>query len=85
MKCPTCGHNAQNVRTAIHAGKLITTCERCSKLRQPHQLAAKNRREQQKKDYRGDLIQPSEKRAFAKVYPDKAREYYGYEEFRRLS
>lgn len=85
MICPNCNQEAKITKTTIHNGKLVTTCENCSKLKQPHQLAAKNRREQQKKDFRRDLTQPTEKRAFTQAYPDKAREMYGDEEFRSLS
>lgn len=85
MKCQNCHKTATSIRTAIHGVSLVTTCEHCSVTVQPHQLAAKNRREQQKKDFRKDLVQPIEKRAYSQAYPAQARELYGDKEFRKLS
>lgn len=85
MICPTCGSKATNIRTAIHNGAVITNCEHCSKLQQAHPLAARNRREQQKKDFRGDLLQPGDGRDYARKYPEQARKLWGDETYRQLS
>jgi hypothetical protein len=86
VTCPTCHKQAQTVRTVIRRGQLVTGCKNCTHTttQQPHALAAKNRREQQKKDYRKDLAQPSQKRAWAEAYPEQAREMWGDDEFRKL-
>ena len=55
-------HNCSNAITVIRHGQLISGCDFCigSKI-QPTDLAASSRRNQQRREYARDLVQPFEK------------------------
>lgn len=83
--CPRCGRPVDNVVTKIGDGKLVTGCASCLGVTLGNGYAAKYNRDRQREDYRRDLVQPVDPRAYAKAYPDKARELYGDEAFRKYS
>lgn len=81
-KCP------KNI-TALRRGKLVSGCELCVGSAIASGENAKHQREWQKKQYRGDTLQPvaSQARDFVRYYgAEKARESgFGEDAIRRLS
>lgn len=86
MTCPACKQERDSLKTIIHEGMVLDGCEIClgRSLQKGHSGAARYDREWQKKEYRRDLTQPTE-REFARAYPEEARKRWGDETYRRLS
>jgi hypothetical protein len=60
-KCPNCGVTGI-VKTIIRRGELVQVCDSCTNsFVRPNELAAKNRRDYQRGEYRRDIAQPFEK------------------------
>lgn len=85
MKCGSCHREVGTVKNVIRQGKILTGCDNClSNLTQGNVLSAKYNRDRMREDYRKDIVQKSDPRAYAKAYPEKAREHFGDEQFRKL-
>lgn len=84
MKCANCKQSNPTKKVISH-GKILTGCEAClPTLLQQGDNAAFDRKWQQK-EYRRELTQPVDPRAFIKAYPDKAREQYTDDVMRKFS
>lgn len=68
-------------RVVIRNGQIV---EDEATVIKPNDLSAKSSREHMKREHRKDLLQPSQV-AFAKAYPDKAKELYNEDTLRLLS
>jgi hypothetical protein len=73
------------MKSVISGGKMYEGCENCLHfVLHGGEGAAKHAREFQKKQYRGELVQPNQHRDFIKAYGiEKAREYYNEETIRK--
>lgn len=86
MKCPSCQQETISVKSVIREGKILTGCDAClSSIVQGNVLSAKYNRDRMREDYRKDIVQKSDPRAYSKAYPKQAREFYGDEEFRKIA
>lgn len=76
MICPNCQIETESVKSSIRRGAIVEGCSACiNNVVQGTELAAKNHRDTDRRNFAQDLVQPFEK-DFAKVYGhDKAREY----------
>lgn len=86
MTCFNCGSDCDIQKTIVIRGHIVDGCEFCldDQVQQAGDFSAKHRREDQKRTYRKDTLQPTQKRDFARAYPDEARKYYSDDEIRRF-
>lgn len=78
-------HTCHKNKTVIRQGKLLTGCDVCLPAQMSQGDSAASHRRFQQQHYRREMTQPNQGRAFAKAYPQKARELYGDAAFRELS
>lgn len=83
-KCTNCGR-PNSTKKVISHGKILTGCEACLPTLLQQGDSAKFNREWDKRQYRKDLVQPTDPRSFIKAFPDLAREQYSDETFRKYS
>jgi hypothetical protein len=84
-KCKNCGKPTDHLRTVAQNGQILRGCDLCiTQVQQGHEGASKFDREWQKKQYRRELTQPNDK-SYAKAYPEKAREEWGDNTFRKYA
>lgn len=85
MICPNCSRETGTIKTVIARGEITTGCPKCSGVVKGNPQNAKHQREWQKKEYRRDLVQPTDPRQMIKAYGvEKAREYYSEETIRKF-
>lgn len=86
MICPNCSASTTKTRSAIVAGVIKTGCDTClSNQVQGSEMAARGKREYDKREYRKDLVQPNEVAEFITGYPDQARDMYDQDTLRKHS
>lgn len=87
MICPTCLYNSPSVKTQIHKGELIEGCDNClgSQIQQGNGTNAQYYRREMQTKHRQNLAQPVDPREFIRAFPDKAREMYSDETYRKYS
>jgi hypothetical protein len=71
--------------TRIVNGKLVDIDPDNRKWKQGSPSSAEYYRREQKTKFRRELAQRVDPREFSKAYPEKAREYYGDENFRKYT
>ncbi len=86
MTCPSCSLPTTKLRSAIKGGVIQTGCGQCLSTQvQGSEMAARGKREYDKREYRKDTVQPVETAEFIAAYPDQARDMYDAETLRRHS
>lgn len=82
--CTNCKSKVDSLKSVIRNGKILNGCDKCIRSLVQGD-SARYYREIQKKDYRRDLTQPSQTRDYIKAYPDKARDIYPEDVYRKFS
>jgi len=87
MICPNCNKKTASIKSQILKGKLLDGCDDClpQQYQQGSGTTAQYYRRQMQTKHRQNLAQPVDPREFIKAFPDKAREMYSDETYRKYS
>lgn len=85
LTCSQC-KGAADLYSGVKNNRLYTNlCEKCVGVFGSAEFARRYDRQYQRRHYAKDIIQPADKADYIKAYPERAREIYSDEDFRRFS
>lgn len=87
MICINCKRETTSQKTIIRKGEIVNGCDYClsESLQKANELSAAHNRSAQRAEYRKDITQPWDSRAYTKAYPEDARKRFGDDIARKFS